>query len=210
MKAGITGIFALLLFFPLLAVSAQTKPDALTAYRNGSYEQAVDICQNELKNNSDNLDSHVVICWSLIALGRYDDARKYALEGLSLSRYDNRLIEIMGEVNYYQGSNNDALRYFQQYINLAPDGSRIDRVYYFIGEIYIRLGEYRHADIALTTAVHHIPGNAAWWTRLAYARENAGDLSQAATAYQRALSLNAQDIDASRGLARVRSSLARQ
>jgi predicted Zn-dependent protease len=83
-------------------------------------------------------------------------------------------------------------------------------VYYFIGEIYIRLGRFRHADIALSTAVHYVPGNAAWWTRLAYARENAGDLQEAVNAYERALSLNGQLTDARRGLDRTRQALGAQ
>jgi predicted Zn-dependent protease len=81
-------------------------------------------------------------------------------------------------------------------------------VYYFIGEIYIRLGRFRHADIALSTAVHYVPGNAAWWTRLAYARENAGEFQEAVRAYERALSLNAQYADARRGLERTRQAMA--
>jgi predicted Zn-dependent protease len=52
-----------------------------------------------------------------------------------------------------------------------------------------------------------MPGNAAWWTRLAYARENAGDLAEAITAYERALTLNSQLSDARRGLDRTREAL---
>jgi predicted Zn-dependent protease len=80
-------------------------------------------------------------------------------------------------------------------------------VYYFLGEIYIRLGRYRHADIALSTAVHWMPGNALWWTRLAYARENARDLAEAVSAYERALALDSQLPDARRGLDRARQAL---
>ncbi|GHT77025.1 hypothetical protein FACS1894130_00090 [Spirochaetia bacterium] len=205
--------FFLVFFWFLVAVSAvfgqQSRPDALLEYRNGNFESAVAICKDEIRSNRNNLDAHVVICWSLIRLNRYDEARSYAAEGRNLSRYDTRIIEILGEVSYFQGQNNDALQYFQEYINLAPEGGRIETVYYYIGETYIRLGRFRHADIALSTAVHYTPGNAAWWSRLAYARESAGDLTQAIAAYERALSLNSQLSDARRGLDRVRQSLGR-
>jgi tetratricopeptide (TPR) repeat protein len=190
------------------AAFAQTRPDALVEYRSGNYERAVSICMGEIAANPNNLESHVVICWSLIRLGRYQDAMTYARAGWNLSRYDPRIIEILGEVNYFEGHNNEALQYFQEYVNLAPEGQRIDTVYYFIGEIYIRLGRFRHADIALSTAVHWLPGNAAWWIRLAYARESAGDLPDAVTAYERALSLDSQLADARRGLDRVRRAMA--
>jgi tetratricopeptide (TPR) repeat protein len=212
-------LFALLFMLSLvLGVEGQTRPDALMEYRGGNFEKAVAICRDELRYTPNNLESHVVMCWSLVRLGRYAEALRYAQAGREISRYDARIIEILGEISYYEGRNGEALAFFQEYINLAPEGQRIDTVYYFLGEIYIRLGRFRHADIALTTAVHWAPGNAAWWTRLAYARENASDqaatanekardLGEAATAYERALSLDAQLADARRGLDRVRQAI---
>jgi tetratricopeptide (TPR) repeat protein len=190
-----------------LSLFAQERPDALREYRNGNYEGAVSICTNEIVANPNNLESHVVICWSLIRLGRYNEAQRYGIAGRNISRYDPRIIEILGEANFYQGQNTEALQLFQEYINLAPEGSRVDTVYYFMGEIYIRQGRFNHADIALSTAVYYLPGNAEWWTRLAYARENSGSLQGALTAYERALSLNSQLIDARRGLERIRQNL---
>jgi tetratricopeptide (TPR) repeat protein len=178
-------------------------------YRNGNFERAVEICKAEITANPNNLESHVVICWSLIRLGRYNEALDNARSGRTISRYDVRITEALGEICYYLGRNNEALQYFQEYINMAPEGARIETVYYFLGEIYIRLGRFHHADIALTTAVYRLPGNAVWWTRLAYAQENAGDLYEAAVSYEKALSLNSQLNDARRGLERVRQALSR-
>jgi predicted Zn-dependent protease len=126
------------------------------------------------------------------------------LAGRNISRYDRRIIEILGEVYYFQGYNNDALRYFQEYVNLAPQGSRIDMVYYYIGELFIRLGKFHHADIALSTAVYYMPQNAEWWARLGYARESVGEHAAALSAYEKAFSLNAQLSGARMGLERLR------
>jgi tetratricopeptide (TPR) repeat protein len=197
------------LFFVIAASVgfSQLRPDALAEYRQGNYERAVQICREEIDLEPVNLESYVVISWSLVRLGRYEEALRYARIARTLSRYDARVAEILGEIYFYQGNNNEALQYFQEYINLAPSGQRIDMVYYFLGEIYIRQGMFRHADIALSTAVHYLPGNAAWWTRLAFARENAGELMNAVVAYERALALNFQLADARRGLDRVRQAL---
>jgi tetratricopeptide (TPR) repeat protein len=206
-----TRLLIILLLFVTYSVSAQNRPpDALAEYRNGNYERAIQICRDEIAENSNNIESHVVICWSLLRLNRYEDALVYARAGRALSRYDARITEILGEISYFQGRNNEALQYFQEYVNLAPEGQRIELVYYYMGEIYIRLGRFRHADIALTTATHWMPGNATWWVRLAYARENAGDLTSALIAYERALSLNPQLTDARRGLDRTRQALSSQ
>ena len=199
----------LILFLLICAgVNAQIRPpDALAEYRAGNYERAVQICRDEMLENPSNIESHVVICWSLIRLSRYEEALRYARAGRAIHRFDIRITEILGEIHFFQGLNNEALQYFQEYVSLAPEGQRIDMVYYYMGEIYIRQGRFRYADIALTTAVYWVPGNAAWWVRLAYARENAGDLSSALEAYERALVLNGQLTDAQRGIDRIKRTM---
>jgi tetratricopeptide (TPR) repeat protein len=198
-------------FFLTIAANAQNRPpDALAEYRSGNFERAIQICRDEMNENPLNLESHVVICWSLLRLSRYEEALRFARAGRALNRYDPRITEILGEIHYYQGLNNEALAFFQEYASIAPEGQRIDMVYYLMGEIFIRQGKFRHADIALSTAVHWMPGNAAWWGRLAYTRENAGDLSSAIEAYERALSLNSQLTDAQRGLDRIRRAMGGQ
>jgi len=205
MNTKIKYIFVCFLLFCAFSSYAQNRPaDALAEYRAGNYERAIQICRSEIEENPANLESHVVICWSLLRLNRYEEALRYARAGRTLHRYDSRITEILGEIYYYQGLNNEALQYFQEYVSFAPEGQRIEMVYYYMGEIYIRQGKFRHADIALSTAIHWVPNNAAWWVRLAYTRENAGELSSAIEAYERALSLNSQLTDAQRGLERIR------
>ncbi|MDR2445591.1 MAG: tetratricopeptide repeat protein [Spirochaetaceae bacterium] len=196
-------------YFVVFAVSlsGQTKPDALVEYRAGNYSTAEAICRSEIDADKQNIDAYVVLCWSLVKLGQFDEARSFAETALAMNPYDVRLIEIMGEISYYQGRNNAALKYFQEYISLAPEGQRIDMAYYYTGEIYIRLGRFRYADIALSTALHYLPGNALWHSRLAYARENSGEFQDAAAAYEKALALDPQLADAKRGLDRTRAAL---
>lgn len=196
--------------FSTFSLMAQDRPDALKEYRDGNYKEAAEICLQELELMPGNLDSYVVLGWSLLQLGRYKDAESYANRAQDISRYDPRIIEILGEAHYYQGHNLEALEFFQEYVNLAPEGSRIDYVYYYMGEIYIRLGRFRHSDIALSTAVRYVPGNASWWNRLGYARENAGEMQSALEAYEHAQSLNPQLGDAQHGIERTRRAMGLQ
>lgn len=184
-------------------LGAQDRPDALVEYREGRYTSAVEITLREIAENPANLDAYTVLGWSLLALGRYDDALEYGQQGLQVSRFDHRIVYIVGEANYRLGNELDALEYFQDYAALAPTGNQISEVYYLMGEILLSLEEYHHADIAITTAVFLVDNRPQWWARLGYAREMAGAMEFAAMAYREALSRNPNLLEAQRGLERV-------
>lgn len=178
---------------------SQQKPDALKAYNEGRYKEAISICQNEIVQTPRNIDSYVVLCWALLKENRYDEAYSWAASGREVSPYEPRLIEVQGEAMFYKGKNDDALKLFQDYIAYAPNGGRIGLVYFLMGEIYIRQGQYNHADIAITTAVLYDDNNSNWYTRLGYAREKAGSYVQAIEAYETALKIDPGIQDAVRG-----------
>ncbi|MBR5867215.1 MAG: tetratricopeptide repeat protein, partial [Spirochaetaceae bacterium] len=153
----------------------QQKVDALKLYTEGKYKEAISVCEQELKDNPNNLDSYTVLCWSLVRNKQYVEAEQRASDALKVNAYDHRIIEILAEAKFYLGKNKEALPLFEQYISYVPtSGSRIGAAYYYMGEIYIRQGRYQHADISLTMAVRMEPLLDYWWTRLGYAREMAG------------------------------------
>lgn len=201
----------LILFLLFLAFSsfAQNRRDALVLYNSGNYKEAIEVCEEEIKNNPNGLDSYAVLCWSLVRNKEYARAEQRAYDGLKINNYDIRLIEILGEAQYYLGKITAALKQFQQYISLAPDrtGSRVGSSYYYMGEIYIRQSKFQHADISLSAAVRKEPLSDAWWTRLGYAREMAGNYYKSLEAYEEALKLNPTKEDASLGKERVSNHL---
>lgn len=204
-----TAIFLLLLSACSFSLWAQKK-DALELYRQGDYSQAVDVCLQELKDLAPSqlglrMNAYTVLGWSYIGLKQYNRALESATKARSESRYDIRIIEIAGEANYYLGRDNEALNLFEEYIALNEDspGDRIELVYYFMGEIFLRLSEFNHADIAFSTAVHYSPQSARWWARLGYAREQIPDSSAAQEAYSKALELQPSLEEAQAGLDRL-------
>jgi tetratricopeptide (TPR) repeat protein len=188
------------------SLSAQSDPDALRLYLDGKYDDARKACLAEIASSPSNVDSYVVLSWSLISLGRYADAENYAQKG-SAVRKDPRLTEIRGETAYFLGRNVDALRSFQDYVGAVPEGGRVGMAYYYMGEIYLRLGRFSHADIAFSTALQFSPGSARWWGRLGYARERYGDAVHALEAYKKALSLDPHLQDATDGADRTSAKL---
>jgi tetratricopeptide (TPR) repeat protein len=202
-KSKVATLAALALVIMLPGVFAQQTPDALQMYRDRRFNDAVATCLVEINQNPQNIESYVVLTWSLLALERYADAERYALKASNEIRRDPRLTETLGEAAYYQGKNNEALRHFQSYVNLLPDGSRIGTVYYFMGEIYLRQEKYNHADISIRTALQYEPRNARWWARLGYVRERAAEWSYAVAAYDQALASNPDLGDAKAGRERA-------
>ncbi|CEM62339.1 tetratricopeptide repeat protein [Treponema phagedenis] len=192
--------FISFIFYFLALLQAQ---DALLLYRSREYEQAIDTCKNEIKRNPKNLDSYVILSWALVGAGKYQEALDWSQKGRQLSIYDPRLIEIQAEALFYLGKNEEALKYFQNYISYAPNGVRQAVVYYFMGEIYLRLSKFRHADMAFSAALQLNSLNSEWWARLGYARERAKENRYSLEAYNRALELNKNLIDAQKGKERL-------
>ena len=201
-------VFLLFVFVFFNPSFSQTKQDALVLYNNVKFREAILVCEAELQENSNRIESYVVMCWSLVKNKQYNEAEIRALDGLKISQYDLRLIEILGEARYYLGKNQAAMEQFERYVANAPEsGSRVGSAYYFMGEIYIRQAKYQHADMAFTAAVKKEPLLDKWWVRLGYAREMAKNYYEAMDAYDEALRLNSSSIDAERGRSRVSAKL---
>ncbi|MDY4524469.1 MAG: tetratricopeptide repeat protein [Treponema sp.] len=208
MKKNIFVFFILFFLFEFFGFSQTSKQDALVLYHNGKYRESVQVCEEELKENPNRVDSYVVMCWSLVKNKQYAEAEERALSGLEVSPYDLRLIEILGEAKYFLGKNTGAMEQFQKYVASAPEsGARVGTAYYYMGEIFIRQARYQHADIAFSSAVKKEPMLDSWWVRLGYAREMAGNYYEAVNAYDEALRLNSSSIEASRGRDRVNAKL---
>jgi tetratricopeptide (TPR) repeat protein len=193
---------------PRSSASQGVKKDALLLYQNGDYASAITTCETEIATNPTSVESYVVLCWSLVKNKQYAESEQRASDGLKVSPYDLRLIEVLGESKYYLGKNNGALEQFQKYVANAPEsGARVGAAYYYMGEIYIRQARYQHADISLSAAVKKEPLLDRWWTRLGYAREMAGNYYESVAAYDEALRLNSSSADALTGKNRVSAKL---
>lgn len=169
---------------------------------SGKHDEARIKSLARISEVKDDIDAYVSLSWSLLALRRYKEAETWALRGYE-TRKDPRLAQAIGEASYYLGKNDIALAMLQEYIASYPEGPRAGLSFYLCGELYVRMGRYMHADIAFSTAVQHNPGNPSWWVRLGWARENARKPLQALSAYEKALALNPNLVDAIEGKKRI-------
>lgn len=199
MKLRAAAMSAALIALVAGGLAAQDKPDALELYRANKFADAIKVCLQELAISPNNIDSYVVMGWSQLRLQQFGDALATAQKAQGISPNDPRVVQITGEAQVFLGRFGDALANLQSYVALRPGGDRIGRVYWLMGECYIRLKEYQNADISLSTAVYYEQNNALWWARLGYARELANDLKWASDAYSHALKLDPGQPDALRG-----------
>jgi tetratricopeptide (TPR) repeat protein len=112
------------------------------------------------------MDSYTVLGWSYLRLGQYENALTSARNARNEVRYDERIVEIEAEALFFLGRNIESLSLFEEYVSLSPTGQRIDLAYYYMGEIFLRLTEFRHADIAFPppcTTVLRWPGGGRVW-----------------------------------------------
>ncbi len=202
------GIFLVLLIGCVSVASAQEENiDALEMYRSGDREGAIRVTLSEIDVNPNNIDSYVVLGWALNAAGRHAEAIDYGLQALQVNRFESRILQIIAEAHYDLGNTVEALEYLEKYVQVAPTGSFVDWVYLAMGEIFLRLGEYHRADIALSTSVYHNNRVASRWGRLGFAREQLEEWQYALEAYERALQLDPNLGDAIRGKQRVQAQM---
>ncbi len=198
---------------------SQPKLDALLLYRQGrdlesagkqadaqaKYVQAVSVCDQELASDPKRIEAYVVKCWSLFRLGRHSDVIATGQTGLKIA-FDPRISEVMGESYYFLGQMDSCLKALQKYLEVAGDsGDRGPTALFFMGEAYLRLKKYSHADIAYSTAVLKEPSMPRWWFRLGGACEANGDWKRAFDAYTKALALSPSYPEAVDALARVKA-----
>jgi len=182
---------------------SEDKQDALLLFSMGKYAEAEKVCLEEIKETPKRIDSYVVLGWSLLGQNKFKEATLYAEKALTISRHDRRIIYIVAEGNFFLGNNEKALKYLEEYAYIAPSGGKLKFVYYFMGEIYIRLGQYSNSDIAFSTALHYDNKNTDWWSRLGYTREKGKEYKWALEAYNNALKLNPNHTEAKRGKSNI-------
>ena len=194
----------MLLLLCALSFYGEEKPDALALFMQKKYAESEKVCLAEIEETPKNMDSYIVLGWTLLAQKKYKDAAKYAEMGMKVSRYDQRNLFTAAEAFYFIGDNKNALKYCEEYARIAKtDKKRVKYIYYYMGEIYIRKSEYSNAEMAFTIALHYDSNVADWWARLGYAREMAKNYEYALEAYDNALKLEPNHIEAKRGKTKV-------
>lgn len=142
------------------------------------YNNAIEQCLTEIASNTTNnkkMDAYSIASWCLINLKRYNDVLKHSKDAFKINSEDHRIIEVVAEAYFYLGNDREALKLFQKYVNMQGI-YRLGIAYFFIGEIYEKMGKYSKALLAYSVAVRNTdyrdnPKIALWWYKLAIMKE---------------------------------------
>ncbi len=170
-----------------------------------AFMRSLAMTERLLATDSANPELQTLKTWNLFRLRRFVDTVVYAQSVLN-SRQDWRILETMAEALYFLGKNEEALTAFSRYFVQAPENDdRRSSAYYYVGEIYLRLKKYEHADIALSTAVALERNMYYWWYRLGVVKELLGQYRRAYEAYSQALELRSGFVPAKDARERVKA-----
>jgi tetratricopeptide (TPR) repeat protein len=155
------------------------------------FANSLAIVEKLIPSDASNPDLISLQCWNLFRLDRHKDVVAIAQKALQTLK-DFRIMETMAESLYFLDNSEEALKYFAKYIELAPPAEeRMSSAYYYMGECYMRLKRYEHADIAFSTATSMEGNMYYWWYRLGAVKEILGQYKRAYEIYGKALELNA-------------------
>lgn len=170
-----------------------------------TFANSLQAIEKLLATQPSNLDYINLQCWNLFRLERHNDVVATAQKALR-SVQDYRIIETLAESLYFLGRNEESLAYFTQYFQLASENDeRMSSAYYYVGECYMRMKKYEHADIAFSTATIMEKNMYYWWYRLGAVKEILSQYRRAYEAYGRALQISPKFQYALDGRARVKA-----
>ncbi len=204
------GVFFFFIVFPFYAqmlFQAEGASLSSSLYREGRYKEAIEECEKEIVSNENNIDSYTTLTLVYMAMKDYAKAYNASQRGRKVQQYYPRLIEMQAIACYHLGRNIESLNLLQTYLSYTSQEKDVSEIYYYMGEIYLRLSQYNHADIALSTAVSIRPLEVSWWARLGYVREKSKTYKYSLEAYEKAISFDNNYFDALEGRKRVLSAL---
>ena len=204
------GVFFFFIVFPFYAqmlFQAEGASLSSSLYREGRYKEAIEECEKEIVSNENNIDSYTTLTLVYMAMKDYAKAYNASQRGRKVQQYHPRLIEMQAVACYHLGRNIESLNLLQTYLSYTSQEKDVSEIYYYMGEIYLRLSQYNHADIALSTAVSIRPLEVSWWARLGYVREKSKTYKYSLEAYEKAISFDNNYFDALEGRKRVLSAL---
>jgi tetratricopeptide (TPR) repeat protein len=187
----------------LVGACASQSFDYQMLYDQGRYPEAEAAARAAIAARRSEGNAQAVLCASLVRQSRHREALEIGLAILESQQFEWRVIESVAECYFALGDNEKSLSYYTSCFAYAGDRKLNPAAYYALGELYIRMGGYEHADIALSAALHLAPRKADWWARLGYARMRLKNWAPARQAYSTALSLDPSNADAKAGLAEL-------
>lgn len=118
---------------------------------NAQYDTAMETAENAISIQPDEISGYLAMGYCYMLQEEYEQCREFISKEI-LDRfpdcYENiNFLDLMAQVYYRSGKPQDALYYFQQWCNLAPDDSE---AWFDLAQCHIRIGNYEEAGDCLS------------------------------------------------------------
>ena len=123
------------------------------AYRsadNGQYESAINNAEQAISRQPDEISGYLALGYCYVMQEEYEQCREFISNEI-LDRfqtcYENvNFLDLMAQMYYRSGKPKEALYYYQQWCNLAPDDAE---AWLDLAQCYIRIGNQEEGNICL-------------------------------------------------------------
>jgi len=176
-------------------------------FEDGRYNESINALLEEKKYYPDRINIYVILAWDYREVKNFAEMEKISLEGLKYSTDDVRIIKNLAEAYYFQKKYNEAIPFFQKYLNFKYKTNDIynQTVYQFLGICFFNINNFYKADISLSTAKYFQPNNLNIVLLLAETKEKLKDYDKSLKLYNDALLLSPNNQTALDGIARINS-----
>ncbi len=177
-------------------------------YKQGKYREAIRESEILIRKDRQNIGAYAVKGWAHLSLRQWSQALNIARAAYAQMPTDRRIVEILAEAYYELEKYDEALKYFERYLAIAPKGQLKSWVHYFIGMIYLKRGKLSKADISFTAAVEYekVRGKTPrvqWALALARIKEKRERAKEALQVYRYILSIDSKNTIARKAILRL-------
>ncbi len=206
-----SGVIVRLALLGLLVAAGVTMWALVSA--GGSGQTLLDATLTELeeavRKDPQSVDARLSVAIAYSARGFNDSAIEQFQEVLKLEENNQTALMGIGRIYLAQGKDDRALEPLLKVVDLNKDNpfrfsiEQLEAVYYELGTIYQRKGDYAQAATYLQAALQVNPVDADAWYVLGQTQQQAGEFEKALEAYHRSVRLVPDYVEAYRAMAEI-------
>ncbi len=155
--------------------------------KEGKIEDSIQLLNAILEGSKNCAGAYDRLAYAYMALGRGDDAARYAARAVQLDPGLSVSYNILGMAEERKGNNAAACDYYQKAVKNDP---RYAKAFNNLGNMYLKSSDFKKAEITYRAAISMDPKLAMAHNNLAFVLELQGKAAEAGREYEKALQID--------------------